>query len=516
MRPLLAIVAGVLLALCLAGVAESRDVGDAVPFRLMGTNDCPPGGCPGGECPTQPQPPQWRPGQQTPRSPYGIQWKANGVNAPAPRQAMPGFVCRVENQNAQSRRGLISECGTGALIYKDARLGGVLTCKHILVGGVGELVVIFPSVNQRYKARLTAVDPKQDLSYWTIKSPPMAPCPMASDYASSGDAITLLGLGQGSFRAQRGRVSGYQKTTTGNVFNLTGGSRQGDSGGPVLNERGELTGVLWGTSGRTTSATFIGDIHAFLCKDRYAFPWNADLAAKKAALAAEAARPDFSEMRLPGERPPLPQQPPVDLSGVNARIADLEADVRANEDRLAPLEVTADKARQLVEQWAPLQAEMKKLEASAMDARHGAASAAVDAKMAMESVTEVAGLAGEAVSIAGDANATVKAALDEDAPDGLVARIRAKVHDKLESTLTAKLAAKVGLPTGPMFGIVGVALALGFWFLKREVDRAQGGQQTLAQRLADKTDTPLDNRAADGLAAAMKSLGDKLEGKKGK
>ena len=434
MRPFLAIVADVLLALCMAGVAESQ---------------CGPSGCPGGVCPTQPQQ-RW----QTPRA-----------QAPAGRaQNVPGFVCRVENQNAQTRRGLISECGTGALIYKDARLGGVLTCKHILKSGVGELTVVFPSVNQRYKARLTAVDPKQDLSYWTIKSPPVEPCPMARDYASSGDAITLLGLGQGSFRAQSGRVSGYQKTTTGNVFNLTGGSRQGDSGGPVMNERGELTGVLWGTSGRTTSATFIGDIHAFLCKDRYAFPWNAKLADNKDARQQEASRPP-----VPIQQAPLPQQqaPPVDLSGVNARIADLEADVRANEDRLAPLESTADKARQLAEEWPELEERLQAVSNRASNADMSNLQAAGDMAKAKED--------------AADANAKVDAALDEDAPDGLVARFKGQAR---ETIMGMGIVEKFG--TGPL-GVFGLALAFAAWWIRRDIkDKIATGDPLAITKLRER------------------------------
>ena len=45
---------------------------------------------------------------------------------------------------------------------------------------------------------------------------------------------------------------------------LTGSARDGDSGGPVLNQHGELVGVLWGTDGRTVHATYCGRIRRFL------------------------------------------------------------------------------------------------------------------------------------------------------------------------------------------------------------------------------------------------------------
>ncbi|HLA85985.1 MAG TPA: serine protease, partial [Thermoguttaceae bacterium] len=45
---------------------------------------------------------------------------------------------------------------------------------------------------------------------------------------------------------------------------LTGAARQGDSGGPVFNSRGELVGILWGTDGRTVVATQCGRLHVVL------------------------------------------------------------------------------------------------------------------------------------------------------------------------------------------------------------------------------------------------------------
>ena len=393
-------------------------------------------------------------------------YSAQGAEA----RSAPGYVCRMTNSAER-----IADCGTGTLIYKDTRIGGVLSCKHILSGGVGKLSITFPSINQQYMARLVAADPRRDLSFWIIQAPPIEPCPMASDYASTGQQITLMGLGQGCFRAQRGQVKGYRKTTNmGSIFELSGGSRGGDSGGPVLNERGELTGVLWGTMHNTTSATFIGDIHVFLCSDRYAFPWNAELADKKDARKHEANQP-----LVPILQPVAPHQPapPVDLSGINASIADLRSDVKDNEARLAPLEATADKARQLAEGWPELQAAMKKLEISTTKAT-------ADAKTAVESVTVVADLAGDAVDIAGDANATVKAALDEDAPDGLVARIRGKVHDRLQATITAKLADKVGWSG---MGIGGVIVAFVIWLVRKDVlDKARTGDPLMVTKLREK------------------------------
>jgi hypothetical protein len=41
-------------------------------------------------------------------------------------------------------------------------------------------------------------------------------------------------------------------------------ARQGDSGGPVFNEAGEVAGILWGSEGRNTYATHAGRIQQWL------------------------------------------------------------------------------------------------------------------------------------------------------------------------------------------------------------------------------------------------------------
>ena len=45
---------------------------------------------------------------------------------------------------------------------------------------------------------------------------------------------------------------------------LSGHARQGDSGGPVFNERGRLVGVLWGTDGEAVAAVQAGRLHLLL------------------------------------------------------------------------------------------------------------------------------------------------------------------------------------------------------------------------------------------------------------
>jgi S1-C subfamily serine protease len=55
-------------------------------------------------------------------------------------------------------------------------------------------------------------------------------------------------------------------------IDISGPSRQGDSGGPVFNSQGEVVGILWGTDVRTTTATQAGLIHHYLA-EAYG-PWD--------------------------------------------------------------------------------------------------------------------------------------------------------------------------------------------------------------------------------------------------
>ena len=470
------------------------------------------GSCPGGVCPTQPRQ-QWQAPQRIQRAPV--------------RRAIRAFVCRIRNTTRRSARKNSYCYGSGTLIAKGRDYGVVVTARHIFDDGTDDLTVHFPD-GQVCSAKPIVIGRKSDLACLLVTPRPNSPiATIATDYPKQGERLSFAGYGKdGQYREVSGTLIGYcgenKSNSASNMIDMTGGARQGDSGGPLLNSAGELVGVISSTDARTTQGTYNGQLCKFVAENRYLFPWNADLADKKDARKHEANKPpDFGPIRLPGEQPPQ-QAPPVDLSQINKQLSDLAILQKDNRQlidyqttRLTDLESTADKARQLAEGWPELQAAMKKLEITVGQASE-------NGNKAVESVTAVAGLAseavsiaGEAVSIAGEANATVDAALDEDAPDGLVARLRSRIHDRLQSTITAKLAAKAGLPVGPMFGLIAIAIVAGFWFLKREVDRAQNGQQILAQRLADKTNTPLDNVAANALAAGMKSLADRLEGKKG-
>jgi hypothetical protein len=71
----------------------------------------------------------------------------------------------------------------------------------------------------------------------------------------------------GRYRCNQGEALGYTRpavNATYETLELRGAAREGDSGGPVFNSRGELAAVLWGTDGRTVGSTYCGRVRKFL------------------------------------------------------------------------------------------------------------------------------------------------------------------------------------------------------------------------------------------------------------
>jgi hypothetical protein len=81
------------------------------------------------------------------------------------------------------------------------------------------------------------------------------PIPVAEAPPQIGERLTIAGFGRGVYREQTGECTEYLSPGTGyakEFVELKATARQGDSGGPILNERREIAGVLFGQNdGRT-------------------------------------------------------------------------------------------------------------------------------------------------------------------------------------------------------------------------------------------------------------------------
>jgi len=180
------------------------------------------------------------------------------------RQAEQPHPAVVRIMNASAR---YVSYGSGTLVEKDEQSGLVLTCAHLFQGARGEVTVVLPDGTRR-GGRVIAVDETWDLAAVEIAAPAASPVIVSADPPRPGDLLQSCGYGrEGRYACNRGRALGYARTTTSRThetLELTGMAREGDSGGPVFNARGELVAVLWGTDGRTVEATYCGRVRSFL------------------------------------------------------------------------------------------------------------------------------------------------------------------------------------------------------------------------------------------------------------
>ncbi|WP_172992108.1 S1 family peptidase [Lacipirellula parvula] len=156
--------------------------------------------------------------------------------------------------------------GSGTLVDVRDQYGLVVTNWHVVRDGNGEVEVIFPD-GFRSKARPLKVDADWDLAALVIWRPNAAPVKLAATAPQAGEQLTICGYGSGNYRAATGRCTQYYAPAENlpqHMVELDVEARQGDSGGPIFNSRGELAGVLFGAGQGTTLGSFGGRVEHFL------------------------------------------------------------------------------------------------------------------------------------------------------------------------------------------------------------------------------------------------------------
>ncbi|TWT86805.1 Periplasmic pH-dependent serine endoprotease DegQ precursor [Pseudobythopirellula maris] len=183
-----------------------------------------------------------------------------GAAAGASRTPHPA-VCRIVVDERDGKA-----YGSGALIDARERHGLVVTNWHVVRDATGKIEVVFPS-GFRSEGRALKLDNDWDLAALVVWRPPTEPIAVAMSPPRQGDLLTICGYGQGDYRAATGRCTDYYSPRVGlprELVELDVEARQGDSGGPILNARGELAGVLFGAGEGTTLGSFGGRVERFL------------------------------------------------------------------------------------------------------------------------------------------------------------------------------------------------------------------------------------------------------------
>jgi S1-C subfamily serine protease len=156
--------------------------------------------------------------------------------------------------------------GSGTLVGVRDQHGLVVTNWHVVRDAVGLVDVVFPDGFHSH-AKPLKVDQDWDLAALVVWKPNVEPVKIATQPPRPGDLLTIHGYGRGKYRIATGRCTTYyspQPNFPHEMVELDVEARQGDSGGPIFNQQGELAGVLFGAGQGTTMGSFAPRVRAFL------------------------------------------------------------------------------------------------------------------------------------------------------------------------------------------------------------------------------------------------------------
>lgn len=146
---------------------------------------------------------------------------------------------------------------TGALISHCM----VLTCHHCIDNHrtADSMTIVFKD-GREVKATYVNDDTEHDVGLLRLEKPVLImPAKIASEPAKKGDTITIQGFPKGKEYAEtQGRVVNFTVNKYPS-FIINDNSIQGMSGGPALNEKGEIVGVLFGS---TDTESYCGSLEA--------------------------------------------------------------------------------------------------------------------------------------------------------------------------------------------------------------------------------------------------------------
>ncbi|MDR0336390.1 MAG: serine protease [Planctomycetaceae bacterium] len=168
--------------------------------------------------------------------------------------------------------------GSGSYIGNYGEYGLILSNWHVIYGADGLVHIHFPNGFSSYGAVILS-DQKWDLALIVISRPPRSVpfLPISQTTPKPGDPLWIAGYGSGSYRLAGGHCVRYLapeiprdgSAPQYEIVDLSVSARQGDSGGPILNSKGELAGVLFGSDMvRSTAGSYCERVNRFLNQTR--------------------------------------------------------------------------------------------------------------------------------------------------------------------------------------------------------------------------------------------------------
>jgi len=156
--------------------------------------------------------------------------------------------------------------GSGVLVDVNRSQGLVITNWHVIRESRSAVLVQFPDGFQS-AGTVIRWDEAWDLAAIVVWKPSATPVPIAAEPPHIGERLTIAGFGRGVYREETGECTEYLSPGNGyakEFVELKATARQGDSGGPIFNERRELAGVLFGQNDGRTIGSCSTRLRAFL------------------------------------------------------------------------------------------------------------------------------------------------------------------------------------------------------------------------------------------------------------
>jgi S1-C subfamily serine protease len=155
-----------------------------------------------------------------------------------------------------------SALGTGVIVNAD---GTILTALHVVDGAARISITYFDGTTSA--AAVAGNDPKQDIATLTPQKLPdtLVPATLGGGPAIGDDVVAIgnpLGL---TATTTSGVVSGLNRTSTregasdvAGLIQFDAAVNPGSSGGPLINDRGQVIGIVVSLANPTSAGTFIG------------------------------------------------------------------------------------------------------------------------------------------------------------------------------------------------------------------------------------------------------------------
>jgi len=211
--------------------------------------------------------------------------------------------------------------GSGTLVYVDDQTGIVITNWHVVNEATGPISVHFPDGFYSLGS-VQQIDQDWDLAAIAIRKPNVTPVTLASQAPRPGEVLTIAGYGSGNYRAASGRCTQYVAPGTSFPYEMVEvavSARQGDSGGPIFNEQGELAGVLFGEGHGRTSGSYCGRVRWFLTSVIRDSPGAANIASHNGTSPLRPVPPRPGDREAIGEQQVVAFAPPSGSGQPGAR-----------------------------------------------------------------------------------------------------------------------------------------------------------------------------------------------------